>query len=95
MNHDTNGVLVPANSVPAVTDVCRPQELQAHNRRLVRHASFDVHDGHLNPSGQRTLSRYRTHAASSGKNAKNSGQSLGYSTPATGITAKSIAVIQR
>ena len=72
-NHSVNGVRVPCITVPAVTDVCRPQAEHSHRcRRSSTHACLHPHTAHVYPSGHRDAARYSRHAASSAKRRGNS-----------------------
>ena len=83
----------PCITVPAVTDVCRPQSAHSQVNGLVdrRQALAPSHPGHRKPSGQRSAARYSTHAASSGKRRWNSGSERGKSVMA-GLPIKMFAL---
>jgi len=65
-NHVVRGVRVLSRIVPAVTDVwCRQLEHTKRPRVCLQGSAATPHTGHLNPLGQRKLSRYAAQASSS------------------------------
>ncbi len=57
-NHVDNGVRIRWKIVPAVTDVCRPQDEHIHLAFAVCQALVDVQAGQTKPSGHRNRARY-------------------------------------
>src|SRR5512133_1386000 len=84
-NQVVSGSLEWCTIVPAVTDVCLPQPAHSHVHGLVCscHALLLPHSGQTKPSGQRTMKRYLTQAASSGKRCWNSIRERGKSVMAS------------
>ena len=68
-NQTVSGSFDACITVPAVTEVCRPQPAHSQVNALVESSQplACPHDGQRNPSGQRACAKYAAHARSSGK----------------------------
>src|SRR5680860_483595 len=91
-NHVRSGVRVPCITVPAVTDVCWPQDVHTQRcRRVSPPLRPPPQPGHANPSGQREANRYSRQASSVAKRSWNSKMLRGYAgrdTPRSYETAR-------
>src|SRR5690606_213017 len=77
MNQSLSGFLVPSKIVPAVA-YARRLHFGQRRPRVERHASPEwLQKGHTKPFGQRSRSKKRSQAVSSGKNLSNSDRSVG------------------
>src|SRR5665811_2402093 len=80
-NHVRNGRWLLCITVPAVTDVCRPQPEHSQVARFrFRGQPLQMpQEGQTKPSGQRRSARYCEHASSSEKRASNAWRDIGLS----------------
>jgi hypothetical protein len=81
MNQSVNGSFERGMTVPAVTEVCRPQEPHSQVNLLPEsfHAFTPLQGGQTKPPGQRFSNRYLAQAASFGNRCAKAARDIGRS----------------